>query len=223
MADLDWTKHDKEITEFVKRITNYYLRTDATTGELIAANKGILLRNNYATPRLMQKLLNYLSAVTEQVEDKVAATRQACLTAGMDLETCVAGSTTFVAIFGDYEDWEGRFAGYLHRTTIAMQRNPDASGDTDPEFWEYVTKPLLLGLFPGEKQQTVLDAVTPVTLAWQIEVAEEHYRENLAAFWEDLKQGVRDMVDSVTGWGVGLGLLAVLAIGLGYGYGRGRG
>lgn len=222
MSNLDWRQHDKAIVDFVRSTTDFYLRTDATTGKLIPPDKGILLRNNFATPRLILKLLNYLQKVTDQVEDKLSDTRTACMAANMDLETCVAGSTTFMQIWGDYGKWEGRFAGYRHRTEAAMNRDPDASGDTDAEFWKYVTKPLLLGLYPDAEEQKTLDAVTPLILAWQIEVAEDAYTTNLKAFWEDVKEAVGDIVEGIASFGVGMLVLGMLALGLGYGYARGK-
>lgn len=222
MPNLDWKKHDAEIVGFVKETTNFYLRTEASTGKLLKSDQGILLRNNYATPLLMMELLKYLSSISEQVDDKLQSVRTACLVANMDLEECVAGSSTFGPIFRDYEEWVARLEVYYAETAAAIERNPDASGDEDEVFWDTVTRPLLLGLYPGKPGQRRLDAVTPIILAWQIEVVEEAYAHAREHFWKDLKEQAGIVYEQVTGWGAGLALLAVAGLALGYGYGKGK-
>lgn len=217
---LDWQKHDKELTTFIKKVTNFYLRTEASTGKLLPPDKGILLRNNYATPVNMQMLLSYLTTLTEQVDDELQGIRTACLQANMDLEECVAGSTTFGPIFQDLQDWRDRLTEYKRLTDEAEKRNPDASGDEDPEFWDHVTKPLLLGLFPGATRQRRLDAVTPIVLAWQIEVAEQAYADARDQFWKDLKERAKEVAEGVTEFGGAAILLALGAFALGYGLTR---
>lgn len=220
MSKLDWKKHDADLTSFIKEITNFYLRTSASTGKLLPPDKGILLRNNYATPTLMMALINYLAKLSGQIDEELQGIRTACLVANIDLAECVAGSTTFGPIFSDYTSWMERLAVYREQTEAAKARNPDASGDEDPVFWDNVTKPLLLGLFPGEDRQRRLDAVTPIIIAWQLEVAEQAYKEAREQFWIDLKKQAGDVVEDVTSFGGGLILLAVGAFALGYGLSR---
>jgi hypothetical protein len=222
MKTLDWKKHDREIVDFVRRVTNFYLRTSATTGELLREDQGILLRNNYATPRLMGDLIDYLEHVTDQVDHKLSHIRTACLAAQMDLATCIAGSTTYMQIFGDYQSWVLRLDEYKIQTELALGRNPDASGDEDEVFWTNVTKPLILGWFPGADLQSKLDAVTPITLAWQIEVTEKAYADARTAFWKDLKQSAGEFYEKVTGFGAFGILLAITGLALGYGYAKGK-
>jgi hypothetical protein len=222
MANLNWADHDVEIVTFVKKISNYYLRTDASTGKLLREDQGVLLRNNYATPRRIEVLVEYLRRVSDQVDGKLQAVRTACLMAQMDLEQCKAGSTTFGPIFTDYSHWDERLKGYEAETAAAIARNPDASGDEDREFWDRVTKPLLLGLYPGQEQQSKLDATTPLTMAWQIEVAKRAYRDALVAFWADLKAQAQEYADQLTNFGGSLLLLGALGLALGYGFGKGR-
>jgi len=222
VPNLDWKKHDAEIVGFVKKITNFYLRTEASTGKSLSQNQGILLRNNYATPLLMLELLKYLSSVSEQVDNKLQSIRTACLVANMDLEECVAGSSTFGPIFRDYEEWMARLEVYYVETEAALARNANASGDEDAAFWENVTRPLLLGLYPDEARQRRLDAVTPLVLAWQIEVADAAYAHAREHFWKDLKEQAGKIYKQVTDWGAGLILLVVAGLALGYGYGKGK-
>jgi hypothetical protein len=217
---LDWQKHDKELTTFIKKVTNFYLRTSASTGELLPPDKGILLRNNYATPVNMQLLLTYLARLTDQIDDELQGIRTACLQANMDLNECVAGSTTFGPIFSDLQSWKERLGEYQRLTNEAEERDPNASGDEDEEFWDHVTKPLLLGLFPGADRQRRLDSVTPIIIAWQIEVAEQAYVDAREQFWQDLKARAKEVAEHAASFGGGLIFFAVGALALGYGLTR---
>jgi hypothetical protein len=222
MSDLDWKKHDADITGFVKRVTNFYLRTKADSDELLKPNQGILLRNNYATPRLISELLEYLGEVSAQVNSKLAVIRGLCIQGGMDFETCKAGSTTYGPILQDYADWHARLEIYESETAAAMERDPNASGDEDERFWNHVTKPLLTGLYPGKPLQSRLDAVAPLIMAWQIEVAEEAFVHAREHFWTDLKEQASIVYERATGFGGTLILLAIAGLALGYGYGKGK-
>lgn len=228
MSNLDWQKHDKAIVDFVKKITNFYLRTEASTGKLLKTNQGILLRNNYATPALIWDLLESLQTITTQVADELLVVRAECIAKhiGIPLHVflvdCAAGSSTYGLIFDDQEKWLARLAFYKEQTEAAIGRDPNASGDEDHVFWDNVTKPLLLGIYPGEEQQRRLDAVTPIVLAWQIQVAEKAYSDALTQLWKDLKEGVEKVLEEVTDFGGGLVLLAIAGLALGYGYGKGK-
>ena len=220
MSNLDWKKHDKDISTFVRKLTDFYLRTEASTGELLPPDKGILLRNNYATPLNISLLLAYLKRVSGQVDSKLDEVRGVCVAAEMDLETCKAGSSTYGPVMTDYERWYVRLDDYERLTQDAIQRNPEASGDEDREFWDNVTKPLLLGLYPGVDQQTRLDAVTPLILAWQIEVYERAYVDARKQFWVDVKESAGRAVEGLANYG-GLAVLLVLGVAA-FGYGVSR-
>ena len=207
-GNLDWSKHDKAITGFVRAATNFYLRVEASTGKPLKEGQGILLRNNYATPARIAKLLAYLSIITSMVRKKIN---------GMSNPP-----ETIANIEKDLVEWEIRLANYYAETGQAIDRNPNASGDEDPVFWDRVTEPLLLGLYPGQDYQSVLDVVTPLTLAWQVEVARDAYVQATDSFWKDLKESASNVLDTSINFGVGLTLLAVAALAFGYGYGRGK-
>lgn len=210
MTDLNWANHDKAITGFVRSATNFYLRTEASTGEMLKENQGILLRNNYATPARIKILLTYLSVLSGMVDKKIQAMPNP------------ESSPVMQTIIADYDAWMGRLAEYRTQTDAAIARNPDASGDEDPAFWDNVTKPLLLGLYPGQEYQTKLDLVTPLTLAWQIEVVKDAYDEATSAFWKDLRESADNFVDTGLGVGFGLAVLGLAALAFGYGYAKGK-
>jgi len=209
---IDYQKHADQLTSFISKLTTFYLRTEASTGKKLGPNQGILVRNNYATPQLIYPLIRYLQVLTDDIDERLESYRTACLTAQMDLETCMAGDTTYGAIFTDVVAWKGRLAEYFSLTIEANKRDPKASGDADAVFWENVTQPLLLGWYPGEERQRRLDVVTPIIISHMIDVAKDAREEARAMFWRDLKDEAKKAGDIAVDVGMGVGAILTLAL-----------
>lgn len=156
------------------------------------------VRNN-ATPQRLAVLIKDLKKLTSEIEAKRD-------TAAFDW-TPDAG----VVIWDrDMEKWKGRLAAYEQAVISA---EPD---DRAAVLWT-VTAPLLIGYYGGEDStlpQQPLDAVTPFSLANQLDVAEAWRAERWRLFWEDLKKGLGDLPDVIPWWvWAALGSGAVLVVG----------
>lgn len=98
--------------------------------------------------------------------------------------------------------WRGRLGAYHD----AVDKAPP--GDRADILWG-VTAPLLIGFYGGEGSnlpQQPLDAVTPFSLANQLQVADEWRDERLRLFVQDIEEGIESAV------AIGGGLLTVVAI-----------
>lgn len=101
----------------------------------------------------------------------------------------------------DDDRWDAAFASWNNRLQAyddALQGVPD--DDRKVVLWS-VTAPLLLGLYGGELNKGVrkpMDAVTPFSLANQLDVAEAWREERWARLLDDLADNAADVVDVVT-------------------------
>lgn len=98
--------------------------------------------------------------------------------------------------------WRSRLARYEAEVAKAPV------GDRADILWT-VTAPLLLGFFGGENStdpQKPIDAITPFSLANQLQIAEEWRAERLRLFNADLKQAFKDAAS------IGSGALVVAAV-----------
>lgn len=192
-----YQEHASWISAYVKKISTYYLRTEASTGRKLGPNEGILLRNSYATPRLMEPLLASLRVATDEIDPRMAALILSPLGAAQRIAQVVM----------DWKHWRERLEIYEDEWSAAMESTPDASGLENFRYWDQVTRPLLLGIYPGSDVQRVLDAVTPYVLAHELDIDERSMRDAFEQLKKDLKEGAEVTVK--IGAGVGLAIAAV--------------
>ena len=140
---------------------------------------------NQATPEKLGALIAALTKLTSKIE----AQRD---TAAFDW-TPDAG----VVIWDrDMAAWKARLAAYSKAVTSAPP------GDRGAVLWT-VTAPLLIGYYGGPASnlpQQPLDAMTPFSLANQLDVAEAWREERWKLFWEDLKNNFNNLPNLVPWW-----------------------
>jgi hypothetical protein len=197
-----YQRHASWLSAYVKKISNYYLRTEASTGRQLGSDEGILLRNSYATPRLMEPLLVSLRVATDEIDPRMAA-----------LLLSPLGSAQRIAqTLIDWKDWRERLEIYEEEWAAAMQTTPDASGLENFRYWDEVTRPLLLGIYPGSPVQRVLDAVTPYVLAHELNVDERSMRDAFEQLKKDLKENVKTTLEIGAGVGFAIAAVALLVL-----------
>lgn len=133
-----------------------------------------LASRNNATPEHLKLLLDKLSVLTQSVQE---ARDQ------MSDWTPDAGVLHWDR---SMEEWKGRLLRYQNAVATA------APGDRRAVLWT-VTAPLLIGYYGGEgskQPQSVLDAVTPFSLANQLTVDARWRQERWNAFKDDLQKGI---------------------------------
>jgi hypothetical protein len=168
----------------------------------MGSDEGILLRNSYATPRLMEPLLVSLRVATDEIDPRMAA-----------LLLSPLGSAQRIAqTLIDWKDWRERLEIYEEEWAAAMQTTPDASGLENFRYWDEVTRPLLLGIYPGSPVQRVLDAVTPYVLAHELNVDERSMRDAFEQLKKDLKENVKTTLEIGAGVGFAIAAVALLVL-----------
>lgn len=154
---------------------------------------------NLATPRNVAVLLAALRRLTQQITFARAGMSDLIPDAAI-----VLFDLRMVA-------WRQRLVAYESDVTAAP---PD---DRKEILWS-TTAPLLLGFYGGETStdpQSTIDAITPFSLANQLEVTDEWRDERWALFKDDLAKGVKGIATAIGGGlvaavGVGLAVLLVL-------------
>jgi hypothetical protein len=115
----------------------------------------------------------------------------------------------------DFAKWRGRLFVYTEHVAAA------APGDRQAILWD-VTAPLLLGFFGGEGgklPQQPIDAITPFTLANQLDVGDDWRERQLELLLEDLEQGAKDVVGGTSDI-VKVGVAVVVGLTLAKVFGR---
>lgn len=116
----------------------------------------------------------------------------------------------------DMAKWRSRLAGYIKAVRAA------APGDRAAILWS-VTAPLLIGFYGGEHSklpQQPLDAVTPFSLANQLNVADAWREERYQLFWKDVRDNLKNLLPNLAGaladlvpgwvwWAVGGGAVVI--------------
>lgn len=153
---------------------------------------------NEATPQRIAVLLNSLQKLTDQI----VAKRETMSDWVPDMGIVLWDK--------DMAQWQERLAVYKQAVASA------APTDRAAILWT-VTAPLLLGFYGGadsDLPQQPLDAVTPFSLANQLDVAEGWREERWKLFLEDLKNGFENLPKIVPWWvWAALGTGAVLVVG----------
>jgi len=95
----------------------------------------------------------------------------------------------------DMAKWRSRLAGYLKAVRAAPP------GDRQAILWNVIA-PLLIGYYGGEHSnlpQQPLDAVTPFSLANQLNVAEAWREERYQLFWKDVRENLKNLLPNIAG------------------------
>lgn len=183
-----------KISSFVKSMQNYFLKTNPETGRV----GDTIVFPNYAIPRLVEPLIDYLEFLTNMVVNKYDAK-----------------FWTDDQIKSDIDSWVARLSDYRQETEAALERSPDA---LDEQFQLEVVNPLLIGFFGDDEVQKPLDLYTPLTLSHQIDVGAEARKEAREAFYLDLKNAAAALgekaVEAASKVGKQSGLIA-LVVGVG--------
>ena len=194
-----YQKHADWLFKYVRYLSDYYLKTKADTGEVLGPDVGILLKNSNATPRKMEPLILSLRKATDDIDPRMIKLIASPLGAVNRIKQ--------VAI--DWADWRERLDRYEDEWAAAMEVTPDASGLTNFRYWDQVTRPLLLGIYPGDPTQRVLDAVTPYVIAHELDIDERNMQQALAQLKKDLKKGAEDLTKTGIGIAIPLAGLAL--------------
>lgn len=197
-----YQQHVSWISAYVKKITNYFLRTEASTGRELGKDEGILLRNNYATPRLMEPLLVSLRVATDEIDPRMM----------LLLASPLGAAQRIAQVLMDWKHWRERLEIYEDEWSAAMESTPDASGLENFRYWDQVTRPLLLGIYPGSDLQRVLDAVTPYVLAHELDIDERSMRDAFEQLKKDLKENVKTTLEIGAGVGFAIAALALVVL-----------
>lgn len=206
-----YKQHEDELRAFVQSMTRYFLKTEASTGKVYGDDVGILLTNSNATPVKMEPLLVKLRGLTDTLTVAVLHRAQ---DATFDFGEWGPG------IVDDWKHWRERLEVYEDELEAAKERNPNASGLDDFRFWNRVTRPLLLGIYPGEEHQRVLDAVTPFVITHQLDVGQRTMVEAEQEMIDYFKEKADEALD------LGGDILTALAVAVGLGivaYGAAKG
>lgn len=148
---------------------------------------------NLATPERVGVLLGSLSQLTDALIAQRATLSDLVPDAGL------------AQFDSDLIKWRGRLGAYVDAVSAAP------AGDRAAILWG-VTAPLLLGFYGGEASklpQAPIDAVTPFSLANQLEVDEAWRDERLRLFFDDLKKSAIELAET------GGSVLVTVAVGLG--------
>lgn len=161
---------------------------------------------NRATPENLAVLLEALDDMTAQT-----AAKRTELGAG-GLPDILDGAETAANIAQwdlDMLRWRGRLGAYHDQVDKAPP------GDRADVLWS-VTAPLLIGFFGGEASklpQQPIDAITPFTLANQLNVAIAWEQERRSLFFQEIQAGIKDVVEITAGIGTGALVVGGIVVG----------
>lgn len=166
---------------------------------------------NLATAANLRLLVDELEQLTQQIIDKRDELEMNMATIGAVIlfgpgSLLVTQEEALASWDLDMTRWRGRLGAYRDAVDAAP------SEDRATVLWG-VTAPLLLGFYGGEASklpQQPLDAATPFALANQLNVVDEWRAERWKLFIKDLKDGLKQVVDT----GVDLITLAAIAAGV---------
>ncbi len=187
-------EHRELITSFIRTLSKVYLKTDRRTGTVTAKLPGQIVKwpFNLGYPAAMRALF----AVLEEFDAKIPVSPPGELL-GIQLDQWRA----------DKKGWRARFLEYKRLQAEALASEPEEASHV---YLDHVALPLLLGWYPGGKQQQPLDAVTPITLAWQAKVLDAAMRDALSKLATDLKENA--IQAAKIGAGVGGVALAIASV-----------
>ncbi len=198
--------HEEFLVKFIRKLSFYYLKTDRRTGTVLAFLPGQIVKwpFNQAYPAAMDPLIEELGRLT----DLIPVNPLGAILTGDEHEQWRS----------DRNAWMARLARYREIHEQAMAEAPlgpplDIPIEREPitqQYLDEVSLPLLLGFFPGSDVQQPLDAVTPITLKYQVEILDEAYTENLSRFVNELK----DRAIAAAEAAVGITGVVLLALGV---------
>lgn len=206
--------HDDLMVEFIRTLTYFYLKTDRRSRTIVAIMPGQIVKwpFNQAYPRAMEPLIKELERLTSEIP--------------IDPPGAIIGNDV-PQWRADRDAWRERLRGYrelqnkIMQPTVFRDAKPDGPpleipiqwDEASEQYLEEVALPLLLGWYPGADVQKPLDAVTPISLAYQAQILSESWRRNISKLGEDLKENLKTALAIGTGIaGVAVAALAVYGI-----------
>lgn len=150
---------------------------------------------NSATPQHLRELAARLDVLTEAL-----------------FRERLTSSSLVTSNIGEAQ-WDAAWLAWRSRLDAYVDALDGVADDDHQAVLWSVTAPLLLGFFGGEQgtaPRRPMDAVTPFSLANQLNVTQEWREIQLDAFVQDLKDNARDIVG-------GIGTTALVVVGVGVG------